>query len=124
MPTDLPTLFTDLRQLYNDRPEVLDVLDDWETAAVTLSPSGTMRSWMTEHDGETVETLQLPLKPPLSAWAPGPRVISAAATYVEFDDSRRYYAGMRVLGTSPSVLAVADEDKAVIIYRDADTGGR
>jgi hypothetical protein len=114
---DIPSLFAALRQLYQDsKPAALDALADWESATTSLTAHGTMRAWMTAHDSASVETLQIGIDP-LSVWAPGPRTVNAAAaTYVEFDGSRRDYAGMHVLGASPTVLAVGDNHH-VIIYR-------
>lgn len=118
--TTVPDLFAQLRQHYRDsKPAALDALAEWEGVAASLTPAGTMRVWMTAHDGDTVETLQVHTDQ-LSVWAPGPRTVDAsAATYVEFDGSRRDYAGMHVLGSSPTALVVADEHH-VIVYRCAE----
>lgn len=77
--------------------------------ALDAPAGGTMRAWMERHSGRDVTTVQA-ANDGSSVWAPTGRVIDASrATFVEFNGSTRYYAGMRVLHTTDSVLIVADE---------------
>lgn len=76
---------------------------------------GTMRDWFRAHHTNLVETLQLGR---LGVWRPGERRVDASrASFVRMDDSRRDYAGLRVVRLSDDALLVADDgDGEVVLY--------
>jgi len=68
-----------------------------------------MKRWMTEHNGQTVTTDQHD-KRSGSTWSPGARTINTErSTYVLLDESRRDYAGMRVVSSDADSLTVEDD---------------
>jgi hypothetical protein len=75
------------------------------SAARHAEPNGTMRAWMQAHEGGYVDTLQVGYKQ--RAWNPGMRRVSVVRpSYVMLDESRRDYAGMVVVASSPNALIV------------------
>jgi hypothetical protein len=77
---------------------------------------GTMRDWFRAHHTNLVETLQLGR---FGVWRPGVRRVDASrASFVCMDDSRRDYAGLRVVRLSDEALLVANDDDGgeVILY--------
>ncbi len=72
------------------------------------TPRGTMRAWMTAHDGQYVETVQLPDDGRF--WIPGARRVDASrASSVSLDESSRDYRGCRVVGASDDALVIVTE---------------
>lgn len=91
-------------------------------AASGDAPVGTMRAWMTAHNGARVLTVQVDTDG-RNAWAPGARVIDAShAGSVRLDGSRRDYAGCRVIATGPSGITI-DAGAQVVAYALADAVG-
>lgn len=79
----------------------------------------TLKTWMTERNGQTVSTLQTD-KRTGRTWQPGARMVDATrATYVTLDGSRRDYAGLRVQHSTAHTLTVSD-NWHVITYYDGD----
>lgn len=89
-------------------------------AAAPTSPVGTLRKWMTAHDGATVDTLQFRTwcgHDTLAAWAPTDRTIDASrAGSVRFNGSRLDYRGVRVIGAD-DVSIVTLSDEFLTVYR-------
>lgn len=89
-------------------------------AAAPTTPVGTLRKWMTAHDGETVDTLQFRTwcgHDALAAWAPTDRTIDASrAGSVRFNGSTLDYRGVRVIGAD-DVSIVTLSDEFLTVYR-------
>lgn len=89
-------------------------------AAAPTTASGTLRKWMTAHDGETVDTLQFRTwcgHDTLAAWAPTDRTIDASrAGSVRFNGSTLDYRGVRVIGAD-DVSIVTLSDEFLTVYR-------
>ena len=89
-------------------------------AAAPTTPVGTLRKWMTAHDGETVDTLQFRTwcgHDTLAAWAPTDRTIDASrAGSVRFNGSTLDYRGVRVIGAD-DVSIVTLSDEFLTVYR-------
>jgi hypothetical protein len=76
------------------------------------TPTGTLRSWMDDHKGATVHTVQVEQTGRVR-WVPGPRVIdSVRPSFATLNGSRIYFAG------SPVVVA----DGAAVVIRHDDMG--
>lgn len=74
---------------------------------------GTMRDWFRAHHTNLVETLQLGR---LGVWRPGERRVDASrASFILMGESRRDYAGLRVVLSSDDALLVAGGGE-VILY--------
>lgn len=82
-------------------------------------PSGTMRSWLMAHTGQTVTTVQV-TNSTGQVWAPTSRVVMPFATFVELSGSRRYFAGMRVVVSTDRVLVVADDQHTIAYFADQE----
>lgn len=84
------------------------VVEPYIAALDDAKPSGTLKAWMTAHHGQHVTTLQV-CDDGTGAWAPIGRRIDAhsAAGAVFLADSRRDYAGSRVVATTDRSIAVA-----------------
>jgi len=107
----------DLLAAQSDRqtnPAAVQALQVWSSLIDGLPRQGTMKAWFHSHDGDTVRTLQIDVRRDGALWAPGPRVVSAGASFVNFDGSRRDYAGMRVLGADEQTLVVSDDWHSII----------
>lgn len=86
-----------------------------DTALERGTTTGTLRGWMTEHDGMPIDTLQATIRVVTEdgtrgdiviekLWAPGSRRVDATrAATVLLNDSRRDYAGVTTFLTSDSV---------------------
>lgn len=99
------TLAPIMAQLATRYLAIRDSIED----ALNAGRSGTMRAWCEKHNGQAVTTVQVDNNSG-SAWCPTGRTINATrASSVLFNDSARYYAGMRVIGTSDRALVVEDE---------------
>lgn len=89
-------------------------------AAAPTTPVGTLRKWMTAHDGATVDTLQFRTwcgHDTLAAWAPTDRTIDASrAGSVRFNGSTLDYRGVRVIGAD-DVSIVTLSDEFLTVYR-------
>lgn len=89
-------------------------------AAAPTTPVGTLRKWMTAHDGETVDTLQFRTwcgHDTLAIWAPTDRTIDASrAGSVRFNGSTLDYRGVRVIGAD-DVSIVTLSDEFLTVYR-------
>ena len=85
--------------------------DIWQCETVhealkARKPAGTMRAWMSAHNGQKVTTIQVNW----STWAPTGRTIDASrSSYVTFDGSRQDYAGMSVIHADETTLIVDSE---------------
>lgn len=107
MHADLEAMFTALRGAYSSASE-REVIDTWERLFEGSEASGTLRSWMQEHDGEQIDTFQYD-RHTSRPWVPGVRTLDATrATFFELGGSRRDYAGMIVLASTPDHIAAAD----------------
>ncbi len=89
-------------------------------AAAPTTPVGTLRKWMTAHDGASVDTLQFRTwcgHDTLAAWAPTDRTIDASrAGSVRFNGSTLDYRGVRVIGAD-DVSIVTLSDEFLTVYR-------
>lgn len=89
-------------------------------AAAPTTASGTLRKWMTDHDGATVDTLQFRTwcgHDTLAVWAPTDRTIDASrAGSVRFNGSTLDYRGVRVIGAD-DVSIVTLSDEFLTVYR-------
>ena len=89
-------------------------------AAAPTTPVGTLRKWMTAHDGATVDTLQFRTwcgHDTLAVWAPTDRTIDASrAGSVRFNGSTLDYRGVRVIGAD-DVSIVTLSDEFLTVYR-------
>ena len=89
-------------------------------AAAPTTPVGTLRKWMTAHDGATVDTLQFRTwcgHDTLAIWAPTDRTIDASrAGSVRFNGSTLDYRGVRVIGAD-DVSIVTLSDEFLTVYR-------
>jgi len=89
-------------------------------AAAPTTASGTLRKWMTAHDGVTVDTLQFRTwcgHDTLAVWAPTDRTIDASrAGSVRFNGSTLDYRGVRVIGAD-DVSIVTLSDEFLTVYR-------
>ena len=81
----------------------------------------TMKQWMQNHNGQEISTLQSN-NDGSNAWMPGYRTVDTSrASYVSLGDSRRDYAGMRVVAVTDDVLTVADDWQTITYWtRNAD----
>lgn len=78
-------------------------------AALEKGPSGTMRRWFEERNGQRVDTIQFDMVGG-GLWTPLLREIDASrSSFVRLDGSYREYAGMRVVARSDTALIVHND---------------
>ena len=91
---------------------------DWDLS--TLTPrngkTGSVKSWMQAHDGQSIDTLQVNVSPQgvlTNAWNPGPRTLRSTMQATRFwfetggGHSSREYAGMRLEAVSDTMLVAS-----------------
>lgn len=119
MHTAVDTMFDTLAATYPGNAERTEI-SRWHQIAARAEEPGTMKAWMHDRAGQTVETFQYDARH-ATVWCPGPRIIdvSSRSTCVALNGSRRDYAGMHHLGSNSDTLIVGD-DMHIIIYTTLD----
>lgn len=102
--------------MLNAYAQLVNKLNDQASREKFAAPDGIVtksyKAWLSSHDTEHVDTLQATVLEGgciVLPWSKPNRKITVKSNHVRFDESRRDFAGVRVLASSNDFIVVTDD---------------
>ena len=112
--------------MLNAYAQLVNKLNDQASREKFAAPDGIVtksyKAWLTSHDAKHVDTLQARVLGDgriVLPWSKPNRKITVKSNHVRLDNSRRDFAGVRVLASSDNLIVVTD-DHQVWSHRAAE----